>query len=118
MSKHDRLDMIKKISFIHNDDISVFENYIPDHYNEIYSLYSLLSDAKIDYNDIKFNEPIIDSELTFVLECKPSISESIIAFINKIEYEISYLRKHSYSIKFDCTSGKGLNKLLMKFVEI
>lgn len=118
MSKQDRLDMLKKISFIHGDDISIFEAYIPNHYNEIYSLYTLLKDSKINYDDIKFKKPLLDNNtLTFVCECKDSIFHSIRRFLEKNDDIISYTRKHKYLIEL-YYSSECENRLLIKFVKI
>ena len=53
----DRLDMLKHISFINKKNLNLFKDYIPYHYDEIYSLFSLLNDASIDYHDIIFDKP-------------------------------------------------------------
>ena len=41
--QHDRLTMLKKLSFIGENNINIFSSYIPDHYDEIYTLYDLFN---------------------------------------------------------------------------
>lgn len=54
-----RLDMLSHISHIQLDDneLDVFRDYIPDHYAEVYSLFSFLNDAGVYYKTINFHEP-------------------------------------------------------------
>ena len=38
------------------ENINLFKDFIPNHYDEIYSLFSLLKDAAVDYHNIDFDK--------------------------------------------------------------
>lgn len=98
--EHDRLDMIKHISFENDKKISLFRNYIPDHYDEIYSLFSLLEDAAVDYHDLKFNKPKEkDDSFIFLFSSKKKKNIKLItAYLEENSNIVSYLRNKSYSV--------------------
>lgn len=99
---NDRLDMLKHLSFIGGDNaVNVFSSYIPDHYNEIYTLYKLLEVAGIDYNDIDFNKPQENGNGVFVFLCvfkKPSDISSLSAFLKNNDSKVKYKRNTQFSI--------------------
>lgn len=107
MSKHNRLDMLKNISlFDKHDDLSIFKSYIPNHYDEIYSLYNLLIESDIDYNDLDFEEPDeYDDSFTIKFKCDHKISKKLSNAINEDKKIIKYLRKKSFKIKTMFMSG-------------
>ena len=101
MSKsNDRLDMLKIISLFEKyDDMSIFESYIPHHYDELYSIYTLFKKSGIDYNSIDFNEPSENNDGSFNINfnCTVNIFKKLEKFISNNK-SIKYLRNHSYSI--------------------
>ena len=114
--KQDRLDMLKKISLIDkHKNLHVFKSYIPDHYDEIYTLYTLLKESNIDYSDIEFKEPLEEnSKFSFRCQCKNSdIIDFLQSFLNK-NVEIKYMRKHAYTI--DCIRDE--NDIILTFNRI
>ena len=115
MNKLDRLSMLKKLSFIGEDNINIFSSYIPDHYDEIYTLYTLLKESNIDYSDIEFKEPLEEnSKFSFRCQCKKSdIIDFLQSFLNK-NVEIKYMRKHAYTI--DCIRDE--NDIILTFNRI
>ena len=48
MISYDRMDMLEHLSFIGKNNIDIFSDYIPDHYDEIYTLYTLLEKLSIN----------------------------------------------------------------------
>lgn len=80
MKKKDRLDMLKYISFIGEKNLSIFSSYIPHRYYEIYTLYSLLDEASVNYRDVTFFDPIAKDN-SFVFVC--SITESDLKLLSK-----------------------------------
>lgn len=98
--EHNRLDMIKHVSFKNDKKISFFRDYIPDHYDEIYSLFSLLKDAAVDYHDIIFDKPKEKDEsfiFLFSLKKKKSL-KLIISYLEEKNNIINYLRNKSYNV--------------------
>lgn len=98
---NNRLDMLKKISLFEKyNDMSIFESYIPYHYDEIYSIYTLFKKSEIDYNSINFNEPSISSDgsLNINFNCTLGIFKKLERFISNNK-SIKYLRNYSYSLK-------------------
>lgn len=73
--KKDRLSMLKKLTFIGEKNINIFSSYIPDHYDEIYTLYDLLNKASLNYFDIEFSKPIEKDE-SFIFVCNMPLEYS------------------------------------------
>lgn len=92
MKDRDRLDMIKKLAY--KDQLDILESYIPNHYPEIYTLYSILQDASIDYKNIDFYEPI-EEDNSFIFLCNFDNNDVQIleSFLEKNDYKFKYLRK-------------------------
>lgn len=117
MSKsNNRLDMLKKISLFEKyDDMSIFESYIPNHYDEIYSIYTLFKKSEIDYNSINFNEPSenIDGSFNINFNCTLSIFKKLEKFISSNK-SIKYLRNYSYSLKLmsDQIDDENMNVII------
>ena len=101
---NDRLDMLKKISLFEKyDDMSIFESYIPYHYDEIYSIYTLFKKSGIDYNSINFSEPSEkDGSFNINFICKKNIFKKLEKFISTNKC-IEYIRNHPYLIDLLCT---------------
>ena len=98
VSKLDRLDMLKKLTFIGEKNISIFQSYIPKHYDEIYTLYTLLRKSDIDYNNISFLEPINDDN-KFIFVCNMSKKDmSILSNFLKDSNKVKYMRKKSFYV--------------------
>lgn len=99
MSKHDRLDMLGKLSmFDKYNDFSVFELYAHNHYGEIYSLYTLLEKSDINYSDIEFKEPLLDNDsFTFKCNCQYDTITKLKDFLEENK-TIKYLRKKSFMV--------------------
>lgn len=96
--EHDRLDMLKHISFINEKNLNLFKNYIPNHYDEIYSLFSLLHDANIDYHDIKFDKPKEkDDKFIFLFSCKSKITKTLSKYLEENSV-ISYMRNKDFNV--------------------
>lgn len=117
MSKsNNRLDMLKKISLFEKyDDMSIFESYIPNHYDEIYSIYTLFKKSEIDYNSINFNEPSenIDGSFNINFNCTLGIFKKLEKFISSNK-SIKYLRNYSYSLKLisDQIDDENMNVII------
>lgn len=109
----DRIDLLKQLCFIGGDEaVNVFSSYIPDHYNEIYTLYGLLESLKIDYNNIRFMKPK-DHKESFVFLCEfniPSDKDKITAYLADHANKIQFMRKNPYLVfikdQNDCTNIK------------
>ena len=94
----DRLDMLKHISFINKKNLNLFKDYIPNHYDEIYTLFSLLRDAEIDYHDINFDKPKEkDNSFTFIFTTKKKYIKILTKFIENNSI-VSYMRNKSFNI--------------------
>ena len=94
----DRLDMLKHISFIGDKNLNLFKNYIPNHYDEVYSLFSLLDDAAIDYHDINFDKPIEkDDSFVFLFNLKKKDLKKLKSYLNENNI-ISYLRNKKFIV--------------------
>lgn len=97
--ENDRLDMIKHISFENDDDMSFFRDYIPDHYDEIYSLFSLLKDAAVDYHEIRFKKPKEkDDAFIFLFSLKKKFIKLIASHLKENDNIISYMRNKSFNV--------------------
>lgn len=95
----DRLDMIKHCSFKNDKKISFFRDYIPDHYEEIYSLFSLLKDAAIDYHDCKFDKPKEkDGSFIFLFSLKKNKIKLIASHLKENDNIIKYMRNKSFNV--------------------
>lgn len=119
-NKNDRLDMLKKISLIDKyDNLSIFESYIPKHYDEIYSIYTLLVESNIDYNDIMFNEPSEqnDGSLNIKFICSHEVYSKLKKFIEKNKV-IKYLRKKSFSIELNHFQKNDFVDVILTFNKI
>lgn len=116
MNKCDRLDMLKKLSlFDKYDDLSIFESYIPNHYGEIYSLYTLLQKSNIKYSDIVFKEPLSNSDsFIFRCECESNIIDKLKDFLEENK-TIKYLRKKSFMVTIE-HSESPINGLFDTFI--
>jgi len=97
--EQDRLDMIKHISFINKKNINLFKNYIPNHYDEIYSLFSLLKDAAIDYHDICFDKPKEkDESFIFLFTLKNKYVKKLKSWLEDNNNIITYMRNKSFNV--------------------
>lgn len=95
----DRLDMLKHISFINKKNLNLFKDYIPNHYDEIYTLFSLLKDAEIDYHDIDFDKPKEkDNSFIFILNAKKKYIKILTKFIENNQI-VNYMRNKSFNIE-------------------
>ena len=101
----DRLAMLKKLTFIGEKNINIFNSYIPDHYDEIYTLYDIIKKASLDYENISFYKPI-EHEKSFVFVCD----------LNNQYFDIlsDYLNENKNRIK--CTRNKEF-EISIKFVK-
>ena len=96
--EHDRLDMIKHISFMNKKNINLFKDFIPNHYDEIYSLFSLLKDAAIDYHDMDFSKPKEeDDSFIFLFDLKDKYLKKLSSYIEE-NAVISYMRNKSFNV--------------------
>ena len=94
-----RLDMLKYISFINKRNLNLFEDYIPNHYDEIYSLFSLLEDAAIDYHEIYFDKPIEkDDSFIFLFNLKNKYSKKLKSWLENNNNIIAYMRNKSFNV--------------------
>ena len=97
--EQDRLDMIKHISFINKKNINLFKSYIPNHYDEIYSLFSLLKDAAIDYHDICFDKPKEkDESFIFLFTLKNKYVKKLKSWLEDNNNIITYMRNKSFNV--------------------
>lgn len=95
---YDRLDMLKHISFIGKKNLNLFEKYIPDHYDQVYSLFSLLQDAAIDYRKIDFDKPMEkDDSFVFLFTLKEKHYQKLESYL-KENSVIKYLRNKSFNV--------------------
>lgn len=97
--KKDRLSMLKKLTFIGEKNISIFNSYIPDHYDEIYTLYDLLNKTSLDYVDIDFYKPIEKDE-SFIFTCSMSHDyfESLNTYLEKNKNIIKCMRNKPFRV--------------------
>ena len=104
MCQQDRMDMLKRLSFLNSEDvdkeyIDVFTDYIPDHYDEIYSLYNLLQEASLNYTEINFLKPICKNG-TFIFVC--DMSDDYISTLNDVlqdrKFIVSYMRNSKFNV--------------------
>lgn len=96
--KIDRLDMLKHISFIGKKNLNLFKNYIPDHYDEVYSLFSLLNDAAIDYHNIEFDKPIEkDDSFVFLFTLKNKYLKKLAKYLEE-NTVFTYLRNKTFNV--------------------
>jgi len=94
----DRMTMLKKLTFIGPKNINIFDEYIPDHYDEIYSLYSLLADVNIDYENVSFAKPKVNNDY-FVICCgMSSIDLKCLRAFIKNNPIIKYMRNKAFGI--------------------
>lgn len=100
--KPDRLDMLKKLSFIGKDNINIFESYIPNYYDEIYTLYTLLDETNINYNNITFLQPICGDHFTFICKMKKNDIIKLYNFL-KDDHKIKYLRNKEFNVYVEST---------------
>ena len=99
--ENDRLDMLKHISFIGKKNLNLFKNYIPNHYDEVYSLFSLLKDAAIDYHEIDFDKPKEkDDSFVFLFNMKNKYVKKLSAYLENNNV-ITYLRNKSFNVVLD-----------------
>lgn len=99
MEQLDRMSMLKKLTFIGERNINIFSSYIPDHYDEIYTLYDLLKKASIDYNNIEFSKPIAkDSSFIFICELADKDYKKIDKFLTNIDCKFKCMRNKPFSI--------------------
>lgn len=95
----DRLDMIRHISFINKRNLNLFKSYIPNHYDEIYSLFSLLKDAAIDYHDIYFDKPIEkDDSFIFLFNLKNKYIKKLKSCLEDNNNIVTYMRNKSFNV--------------------
>ena len=100
-NKNNKLDLLRHLSQIGGDDaVSVFKSYIPEHYIEIYTLYEVLQNADIDYNDITFFRPQ-ESGDKFIFLCSFNNSEDLQklqSFLLSVNNKVQYMRHRLYKI--------------------
>ena len=108
MCQQDRMDMLKRLSFLNSNDadkeyIDIFTDYIPDHYDEIYSLYNLLQEASLNYNNIDFLKPTCKND-TFIFICDMSDEyyNALSDIIQKRNYIVSFMRNSKFKVNIDC----------------
>lgn len=113
--KLDRLTMLKKLSFIGENNINIFSSYIPDHYDEIYTLYDIFNKTSLDYDKIDFGKPV-ENEHSFTFIC--SLPES---YFSTLE---TYLTENGPTIQckrnkpFNISLKVNKNKTHIKFKKI
>lgn len=107
-TNNNRLDFIRHISI---DDAETFEktfkSYIPDHYEEIYTLYGLLIDADVDYTEVVFKKPIIEDGC-FIFVCRLSAKDAhkLHTAINNYGGVVKFMRNKSYDVSLTMTEDK------------
>lgn len=95
-----RLDMLRHLSFIGDDNLDIFESYIPSHYDEIYTLYTILKESKIQYNDIQFDNPIEnDASFIFICDLKGNNFDKLNKYIEKNDSIICCMRVKTFNIE-------------------
>ena len=96
---NDRLDMLKHISFISKKNLNLFKNYIPNHYDEIYTLFSLLKEAAIDYHNIDFDKPKEkDDTFIFLFSLKNKDRKLLVTYLEENNNIISFMRNKSFNV--------------------
>lgn len=109
----DRLDMLKKLTLLKGSAHSIFKEYIPKHYDEIYTFYSLLESLSIKYSDIEFKKPIlVDNSFIFCFSMSKTdfnvLSNSI-----RNNNKIKFMRKKSFNVNI---KGK-FNDVELEFIK-
>jgi hypothetical protein len=116
MSKMNRLEMLKRLVQLNGPtSISILDVYLPDYYDQIYSFYSLLVDARMDYINMIFKRPIIETDsFYFCFSLPQNEFEKLASFVAEKGGRIKYMRKKSFaiSVEGDCDATK------LKFVRI
>ncbi len=114
MNKLDRLSMLKKLSFIGEDNINIFSSYIPDHYDEIYTLYTIFDKTSIDYSNIEFKEPL-ERNSSFIFKC--TLSDKYYDKLNEY-FNANNIIKYMRSKSFNVSIKKEDNVIEIKFKTI
>lgn len=113
-SLNNRLDMLKQLSVITDDikQLNIFSSYIPDHYDEIYTLYNLLDRASLHYVDIKFDKPIVESDkFTFVCRLSDCDYTKLKDFIKSNDNNVKFMRNRTFNV----TLNKNKNDIYIIF---
>lgn len=99
MKQHNRLSMLKKLTFIGEKNINIFSSYIPDHYDEIYALYDLFNKTSLNYMDIDFEKPI-SKDRSFIFICNKNIEyfDPLIQYLRKINNTFTCMRNKTFSV--------------------
>ena len=101
MESLNRLDMLKKLSFITDKQLNIFSSYIPDHYDEIYTLYTLLNKASLNYIDIDFEKPVCDEDkFSFVCRLSKSDYKKIDNFLSENK-NLKCMRNKGFMVSLD-----------------
>lgn len=99
--KCDRAEMLKKLVSKSDGtlDTDLFEQYIPDFYSQIYTLYSLLDSCLIQTSDIKFDKPIvIDKTITIVFSLSKEDFGKLKDELERIDYKVKYIRDSKFKL--------------------
>lgn len=95
----DRLTMLKKLSFIGENNINIFSSYIPDHYDEIYSLYDLFKKTSLDYDKIEFWKPVENEQsFTFICSLPDDYFKILEEYLEDNKSVIQYKRNKPFKI--------------------
>lgn len=116
MEQHDRLTMLKQLTFLGEKNINIFSSYIPDHYDEIYTLYTLLNKASLNYNDIEFRKPSSkDTSFIFICNLSDEYYNKLNDFLSSVPGgTIQYMRNKPFNVSLK----KMKNNIHIKFKKI
>lgn len=105
--QHDRLTMLKKLSFIGENNINIFSSYIPDHYDEIYTLYDLFNKTSLDYDKIEFGKPVENAHsFTFICRLPESYFSILEAYFVDNGSTIQCKRNKPFSVSLKTNNDK------------
>lgn len=91
--------MLKKLSFIGENNINIFSSYIPDHYDEIYSLYDLFNKTSLDYDKIEFWKPVENEHsFTFICSLPDNYFKTLEEYLKDNNSIIKYKRNKPFSL--------------------
>lgn len=104
MNKHDRLDMLDKLTVLGEKNMSILSVYVDNHhYPAIYTLYNLLNESKVDYNELSFDEPniISEDEIYFICDIDSKNIKRINKYLSSVDNVVKCLRKEAFNIQID-----------------